>query len=83
MEKMNYILEIYLLQNKPELVAQYESNSPFISFNIGDIIKANTLNCTDKKETLVVKEIQQHISEIKNISITQQIAIYANKLHDN
>ena len=78
MEITNYIIEIYLSEDNPELVAKYESSNPFSPFSIGDVIKANTLNSTDIKETLIVNKIQQHIYEIGN-SLTQQVAIYANK----
>jgi len=74
--KTEYHLEIYPPNDISYIVAEYISNTPFASMNIGDIISATSLNRTDDAKTLVIKDVQHIVWEIKGSHNGHKLCIY-------
>ncbi len=73
---IQYYLEIYPPNDTSYIVAEYFSSTPFPSMNKGDIINATSLNKTDDRKTLIVKDIQHIIWEIEDSHIGHKLCIY-------
>jgi len=71
-----YHLEIYPPNDTSYIIAEYTSNTPFASMNVGDIIHASSLNRTDEAKTLIIKDIQHIIWEIENSHVGHKLCIY-------
>lgn len=69
----NYIIEIY--ENGDSAISGiYESDKPFLSMNIGEKINALSLNETDYKKDVIIKNIEHMFFEHNNC-ITHKICV--------
>jgi len=73
---IQYCMEIYPPNDTSYIIAEYFSSMPFTSMNKGDIISATSLNRTDNAKTLIIKDIQHIIWEIKDSHIGHKLCIY-------
>lgn len=71
-----YSLEIYEPDDIGCVAGYYESNTPFHPFSIGDSIHGNSLNLSERKFSVRVKDVQHIFWEIKDSHLTQKVCIF-------
>lgn len=74
-----YSLEIYEPEDSGCVAGYYESNTPFHPLNIGDAIHGNSLNLSDRKLSVRVKDVQHIFWEIKDSHLTQKVCIFTER----
>jgi hypothetical protein len=55
---MKYYLEIYEPESTADVIASFESNTPFMSINTGDVINTTTMATEEKPRLIKVSGIQ-------------------------
>lgn len=80
--RTDYHLEIYEPNDSSCVAASYVSNSPFMSLQIGDSINGISMNDSDLKYTVRIKDIQHIFWEIEGSHISHKICVFTEVLPD-
>lgn len=78
--KTEYHLEIYEPDDSDCVAGYYESNTPFHPLCVGDAIHGNSLNLSDRKFTVRVKDVQHIFLEVKDSHLTHKVCIFTEQL---
>ncbi|MFZ8766355.1 hypothetical protein LCE44_27340 [Vibrio harveyi] len=79
--KTEYHLEIYEPDDSACVAASYQSDSPFMTPNVGDAIHGGSMNLSDTNKTVRVADIQHIFWEIENSHTAHKICVYTKPLN--
>ncbi|MEB7889190.1 hypothetical protein NGK36_07745 [Hafnia alvei] len=74
--KTQYYLEIYEPEDSSCVAGYFESDTPFGALNIGEQINGASLNNTEEKKHLRIKDIQHIFWEIEGSHLAHKICVY-------
>ena len=78
--KIEYHIEIYEVNDSSCVAASYQSATPFMAINIGDIIHGGSMNLSNTNKTVRVSDIKHIIWEIEHSHIGHKLCVFTELL---